>query len=355
MRVSTSGRSGARIDERAVREWAAAYDAGLVTWVVGADTTVVVHVSRSGEARGAVVQLGRRVLEGGVRRLREVAIANDARTLQEYAAEIQAALFPDEIADALARGSGRMLVCAHGPLERLPFELLPLFRAGDASAFVPVVLPGLVEASPGAAPASHAGLEWSIAGDPVDARGAARLPGVRAEIAELKALHPNAVARCGSAFDRAALLELLASGRALHVATHLTSDRSKTSSIDTRLAHAAFEMSRGAPVGVRDILDERPRLPLAVLSACDSAGGDFIDGEAALGVAKAFLESGTRNLLVTSWPVEDEAARRFAVAFHRALQAGERPSVAAVTAREALRAAGAPVADWAAFRLLGRD
>ena len=56
------------------------------------------------------------------------------------------------------------------------------------------------------------------------------------------------------------------------------------------------------------------------------------------GVARAFLEGGTRNLLVTSWPIADDAARTFALAYHRALLAGRRPSEAASDARAELRA-----------------
>jgi len=60
-------------------------------------------------------------------------------------------------------------------------------------------------------------------------------------------------------------------------------------------------------------------------------------------------------VLVTLWPVEDRAARAFALRFHRWLAAGELPSAAARRTRAELREIGAPPADWAAFRLLGRD
>lgn len=355
LRLSVSGADDVRIDEASVRAWAAAYESGLVTWIVGADTSVVVHVSRSGEARGAVLAVGRRAIEEAVRRLREAAIANDTKTVTEYAAEIQDVLVPVGLARAIGAAPGRLLLCAHGPLERLPFDLLPLFAGQDSRAIAPLVLPGLVENSPGIGLRPNAALEWSLVGDPIDEHGIERLPGVRAELAELKSLHGHALLWGAAAFDRSAMLEALASGRALHVASHLTSDLAKTSSIDTRLAHAAFELSSQGRFGIDDVRRARPRLPLAVLSACDSAGGEFVDGEAAIGIAKAFLESGTRNLLVTSWPVEDEAARAFTLAFHRALVAGALPSLAAVSARDTLRRSGAPIADWAAFRLLGRD
>jgi CHAT domain-containing protein len=92
-----------------------------------------------------------------------------------------------------------------------------------------------------------------------------------------------------------------------------------------------------------------------VIDACETAEGRFVDAEGLQGVARAFLESGTRNLLVTLWPVEDQAARAFAEKFHQELIAGRRPSEAAAAARIHLRSRGFPAADWAAFRFVGRD
>ena len=80
-----------------------------------------------------------------------------------------------------------------------------------------------------------------------------------------------------------------------------------------------------------------------------------MDAEGLQGVCRVFLESGTRNLLVTMWPVEDQAARIFAEEFHRELLSARLPSEAAASAREHLRSTGFPSADWAPFRFVGRD
>ena len=117
----------------------------------------------------------------------------------------------------------------------------------------------------------------------------------------------------------------------------------------------SFELSRGESICALEISEAKPKLPLAVLDACETAGGRFVDGEGLQGISRAFLESGTRNLIVTLWPVDDRVARAFAVAFHEALIQGQLPSEAAASARRALRAAGNRPADWAAFRALARD
>jgi CHAT domain-containing protein len=80
-----------------------------------------------------------------------------------------------------------------------------------------------------------------------------------------------------------------------------------------------------------------------------------VDAEGLLGLARALLDAGARNLLVTLWPVTDDAAAAFTPLFHEALCEGASPALAARDARRTLRAAGRPAADWAAFRLLGRD
>ena len=105
----------------------------------------------------------------------------------------------------------------------------------------------------------------------------------------------------------------------------------------------------------RDIEAMRPRLPLVVLTACETAGGRFIDGEGMHGISRAFLESGTTRLVTTLWPVEDEAARRFSQALHEGLAQGLGPARATAAARRTMREAGAPAVDWAAFRFMGTD
>lgn len=342
-----------------LEKWAQQYELGFVTWVIGADTSVVVHVARDGAALGATIPIGRKRFEDAIRRLREATIANDAVSAVNMAAEIESVIFPPPIREHIAANARtdlpRLLVCVHGPLWDLPLEVLPMFWGVSARTFVPIALPGLLEPAPGPALVDARNLEWSLAGDPIDVEGQPSLPGLRAELAEIAALHPNPHQFVGAAFDERALEAAIASGRPLHIATHLIVGKAQAASIDARLSHAGFLTSGGGRFDVGDIARAHPQLPIAVLSACETGSGQFVDAQASNGIARTFLECGTRNLLVTSWPVEDGAARRYTQAFHRALRDGHIPSRAAVSARETLRRSGAPSADWAGFRLLGRD
>ena len=48
-----------------------------------------------------------------------------------------------------------------------------------------------------------------------------------------------------------------------------------------------------------------------ILSACNTAGGDGRpDAEGLSGLARAFLYAGARSILVSHWPVRDDAAAR---------------------------------------------
>jgi CHAT domain-containing protein len=186
-----------------------------------------------------------------------------------------------------------------------------------------------------------------------DARAVVLLTGARDELAELTKLRPDAIVAQGSLFRRPALERALRSKKdCLHIATHLVV---KAGEPRSRFPAAGLRLDDGDVMSAREIADLTPSMPLVVLSACETGSGRYADGEGLFGVARAFLEGGTRNLVVTLWPVEDGAAREFAIAFHRALASGAAPSQAARMARSILVAQERPTADWAAFRFLGRD
>lgn len=349
---------GARVDGSELLAWAAGFDLGLVTWGVGADGSVVAWITAQGDARAEAIPLGRRAVGSAVRRLREAILAEDPLRARALGAELAGVLFPPDLSAHLGSGApgDRVLLLVHGPVEGLPLSFLELDGVGLDERLCPVALPGLPgQGLPGergdGPPSLGPGAVWSLLGAPVDGAGEVLLPGAAEELAELARRHPGAFLASGAEFERGAVERALARGGPLHLATHLHPDGACD---DGRLAPAGLQLSGGV-LCAAEILDLAPRLPLVVLSACETAGGRVIDAEGAHGVGRAFLEAGTRNLLVTLWPVRDGAARAFALAFHNALEGGAAPSAAARAARQELREGGLPPADWAAFRLMGRD
>lgn len=344
----------APVEAQDILDWAAAYEHGLVTWAVGSDCSIVIRVTREGEAEHAMIPHGRRRLQDAVRRLRQATIAGDGGRVRELGAQLASCILPPSMRDqARETPKGRVLLLLHGPLERLPIAALRLSSSALGGRVEPLVLPGLV----GDARDSEVELEldrskWWFLGSPLGSDGALLLQEAGVELNLLARADPRATIATGHAFVRSAVVDALKGEGPLHVATHLVELPGEGNG---RLSPVGLQLTGGEVFSASEVLELAPSLPLVVLSACSTGTGRYLDAEGLQGMGMAFLEGGTRNVVVTLWPISDLSARRFAMAFHHSLQRGGAPSSALADARTALRRGGAPMADWAAFRLLGRD
>lgn len=96
-----------------------------------------------------------------------------------------------------------------------------------------------------------------------------------------------------------------------------------------------------------------------ILSACNTASGSEPGAPLLSGLASAFVRAGARNLLVSSWPLRDDAAAKLTVATLREQSAGQSRTQALRRAMvELIDDKGVPdsshPAVWAAFLLVGR-
>lgn len=98
----------------------------------------------------------------------------------------------------------------------------------------------------------------------------------------------------------------------------------------------------------------------AVLSACDTGGGEIQSGEGVFGLRRAFEIAGAQSLIMSLWPVRDEIAREWMVELYRARLETEATTIDAVNSASATllarrRAAGGSThpALWGAFVACG--
>ena len=102
-----------------------------------------------------------------------------------------------------------------------------------------------------------------------------------------------------------------------------------------------------------EISKVRLRAKLVVLSCCHSAQGQ-ISSDGVVGIARAFLGSGARSVLVALWAIQDEATKQFMSCFYKHLVRGESASESLYQAMKWMRENKfSDVEQWAPFMLVG--
>lgn len=337
-----------------VLERASAEDLGLVTWVVGADSSLAVHVSRDGDAAAWRVPHGRAALGRAIERARSeilrTRVSSGAVEDGPLAQLARVVLPPPFRNERFVADEGTSVVfLPHGVLERLPFEALPTADGPELGLVLALSVETDLRDPDTLAPrADFKHVEWTVLGAP-DASAFDDLPDAEQELDALGAIHPRVSTERGDRFDESALRAALGGSRPVHIATHVAREP------ECGPASHGLVVSGNRIVTAREIARMEPRLPLIVLAACASADGRAVDGLGVRGVAQATLASGTRAAVVTLWPITDGSAGRASLVLHGALMAGARPAEALRRARVLLWRLGEPPAEWAAHRLLGRS
>jgi CHAT domain-containing protein len=145
----------------------------------------------------------------------------------------------------------------------------------------------------------------------------------------------------------------------IHVATHTV-----TPANDQARPRLALSLrGDGSPglLAAEDIAAIPLRAELVVMSACRSAGEETARGVGLLGLTRAWLTGGARQVVATLWPVADESTAFFEEFYERLAEGdGESALPAAAALRQAqiacLRAGGssAEPRSWAGHVLLAR-
>ncbi|MEZ5331610.1 MAG: CHAT domain-containing protein [Thermoanaerobaculia bacterium] len=205
----------------------------------------------------------------------------------------------------------------------------------------------VVEAAAGEGPQADAAGPWPA------------LPEARREIDAISQLFP---ARSRAVFFGAEASEAavkrdpaVRSASRLHFAAHTVID-------SERPGYSALVLSPGAPtedgfLQVHEIFDLSLEARLVVLSGCRTGLGKEVRGEGFIGMTQAFFYAGADALLVSLWPVPDQATADLMVRVYSELQGG-------APLGDALRAAKLALLDedptlhpfyWSAFVLVGEQ
>jgi CHAT domain-containing protein len=116
--------------------------------------------------------------------------------------------------------------------------------------------------------------------------------------------------------------------RYVHLATHGVADEEHPGL--SRLLLEPESGSRDESVlSLGEVYNLHLNADLVVLSACDTGRGRIARGEGIIGLTRGFLYAGAKSLLVSLWPVSDEAAASLVVDFYKELLDG-RPKARAL-------------------------
>ena len=180
------------------------------------------------------------------------------------------------------------------------------------------------------------------------------LPGAKAEAEMIARLLPECYLLIGEQATRQAVLQRIPSVSLVHFAAHGDAERGE-------IALTPPDSTIGTPheadylLSMTDISQVRLSAKLVVLSCCHTARGQ-IKTEGVVGIARAFLGSGARSVLVALWALQDEATEQFMRRFYENLVQGESASECLNRAMKWMRNNGfSEVRQWAPFMLIGDD
>lgn len=287
-------------------------------------------------------------------RARDAFLGGDAPPLDELREALVAPL-------GLAKDAARVMVCPDGPLAYLPWvELLGDLCGSVVPSGTTFVLLRAHRPGRGKGTLAFGAPDHRAAALPAE-RTAARgvrlvpLPKAREEIEAIAGAGEGNRVFLGKQATEAAVRAALGGGtrwRAVHFACHGIVDQRFP-----RRSALALTPADGDDgfLTIPEIMALDVPADLAVLSACNSGGGEFVRGEGVVGLARAFMAAGAPCVVASLWKADDAATKDLMVGFYRGLESG-------LPAARSLRAAQRAVAAqprwaharfWAGWVVLG--
>ena len=150
----------------------------------------------------------------------------------------------------------------------------------------------------------------------------AHLPNTAAEVRSIGQMFPRSSrVVVGKAATKTLFKRVAADYDYLHLATHGSLNRNAPTLSALELEPDEENDGR---LELHEIVDMRLRARLVTLSACETALGkgyfsETPAGDEFVGITRAFLSAGSRNVLASLWAVNDESTRILMVRFYRHL------------------------------------
>ncbi|XP_078353870.1 tetratricopeptide repeat protein 28-like [Oculina patagonica] len=156
----------------------------------------------------------------------------------------------------------------------------------------------------------------------------------------------------GKQATKQAVLQVINSVSLIHFAAHGDAERGEIALAPLRTPNR-IPREEDYLLTMSDISKVQLRAKLVVLSCCHSGRGQ-IRAEGVVGIARAFLGSGARSVLVALWALEDSATEQFMSRFYEHLVGGDSASDSLHEAMKWMRCNGySEVRQWAPFMLIG--
>ena len=157
----------------------------------------------------------------------------------------------------------------------------------------------------------------------------------------------------GKQATKQAVLQMINSVSLIHFAAHGDVERGEIALAPILRTPYKIPEDEEYLLTMSDISQVQLRAKLVVLSCCHSARGQ-IRAEGVVGIARAFLGSGARSVLVALWPLQDSATEQLMTQFYEHLVGGASASESLHEAIRWMRCNGySDVRQWAPFMLIG--
>ncbi len=184
------------------------------------------------------------------------------------------------------------------------------------------------------------------------------LPGAQREVQDIAERwgDGNSLIRLGGSGGVSDLQTALATKSIIHFASHARVDTDTPA-----LSGLSIAAADGIQIDftLAHVLQLRLDADLVILSACETALGEQVRGESALGLVRGFRYAGARQVLATNWRVADRFSYEFSNILYEELTAAARPYSAALRAAQLRVLKDYPSARhpyyWASYSITGHN